>query len=249
MERNEPFSGKVRFTNRIHAIAKLILLMLIIPVICVIKLLVTTNLTTSIFLLSLLALIIVLYAASDVSFSYIWKNLRFYLITILLLIVALLAFIDIRLLLTRGLQAYLCFVNIILAGFLFISTSNPSDITLFLMQYKKLKVIALPLLAATRVMYILNSELQDLLAVQKQRGSTFSLNPLKLDKTIKSFTALIIPALITCLNVSDRIVRTLVVRGYSSERSITKPPFLKLRKTDYWFILFAVFIFSVGIFM
>ncbi len=249
MERNEPFSGKVRFTNRIHAIAKLILLLLVIPVTCVIKLLVQTNLTTSIFLLLLLALIIALYAASDVSFRYVWKNLRFYLITILLLIVALFAFIDLGLLLTRGLQAYLCFVNIILAGFLFISTSNPSDITLFLMQDKRLRAIALPLLAATRVMYILNSELQDLRDVQKQRGATFSLNPLKLDKTIKSFTALLIPALITCLNVSDRIARTLIVRGYSSERSITKPPFLKLKKMDYWFILFAVFIFSVGIFV
>lgn len=150
--------------------------------------------------------------------------------------------------LNAGLITYGRFFNIVLAGGIFLFTTNPSDISLFFFKYKTARPIGITIASALSSVLMMRRSISNTISLQRLRGVRFSVFPPKIKQNLTAIESLLIPSILQSIDLSFHYSDALIARGYNKERDIHLPPRLRFDYLDYGLILVGT-ILMAGIFI
>jgi len=125
---------------------------------------------------------------------------------------------------------YARLVDVVVAGFLYIQTTDPSDLTLCMLKFGRLRNLAIAFSVGIRFLPVFVEKIQNIVILQRQRGALISFR--KILPTLRNVPVIIIPTVMVLFEIADEVSRTLTVRGYNTRSKVTLPDTLKLGARD-----------------
>jgi energy-coupling factor transporter transmembrane protein EcfT len=180
---------------------------------------------TTLFAATLMCLVLVVL--SRIPIRIMWKQVRLYVLTYILL------FIPAAILLGTGtywfrLEEGLIFAvkmtDVTFLGLLFAMTTDPIELPLGLLLFKLPHKYGITLMVAYRMLPLIGDKLTCVIRAQKSRGADFNVSLRRLPQNFRALISLLVPLVSSSLEASEGLADTLIARGYSPKRRITIPP-------------------------
>ncbi len=184
---------------------------------------------------------VVVTRLSRIPLKLIWNNIRFYVLVLYP------AFVGLLLLegrhaddaMTLGALLYLRFMNVILAGTIFGLTSSSFDSIVLAFRFHWFRNLGLALSAAFMTSLLFERKIRDVFAFQRLRGVRFSLDPRHFWKNVHSMEALLLPIILTAVDLAENINIGLVSRGWDPLIRPTLPRYITFSRWDVLALLAA----------
>lgn len=150
--------------------------------------------------------------------------------------------------LNTGLVTYGRFFNIVLAGGIFLFTTNPSDISLLFFKYKTARPIGITIASALSSVLMMRRSISNTISLQRLRGVRFAVIPPNIKQNLTAIESLLIPTILQSIDLSFHYSDALIARGYNEERELHLPPRLRFDYLDYA-LIFVGTMFMAGIYI
>lgn len=139
------------------------------------------------------------------------------------------------------------FILFISFGLLYALTTNPNDIPQALMKMRIPHRFGLLLMIGFRLYPLILNKIKTVSDAIRTRGVNPKISIFRYKESIQTIKLMMIPIIISTLEIGTQIGETMIARGYNPYAPITISPRLNLKFLDYFFLLLSLGILLVSI--
>jgi energy-coupling factor transport system permease protein len=204
------------------------------------------------FLLPFLVLILFIFIyLSKIRAKTFWNNIKFYIF--MSFIIFLLFFLfnnEGGTIFNRIIYAIVIvsrFILFISFGLLNALTTNPNDIPQALMKMKIPHRFGLLLMIGFRLYPLILNKIKTISDAIRTRGVNPKISIFRYKESIQTIKLMMIPIIISTLEIGTQMGETMIARGYNPYAPITISPRLSLKSSDYFFLLLGLGLLLISI--